>query len=101
MNYNELPVHTPWAYRQDAGKCASENRATYDRLREVCTRGEAPCGGRTVVKRLSPAYGRARYIVVCNPRRLDMDHIALFCDCGNLPFGYRVTNGSVIEIYTD
>lgn len=101
MNYNELPVHSQWAFRMDAEQCARENRVSYEKLREVCTRGEAPCGGKTVVKHLGPGYKKDRFSVVCNPKRLDMDHIALFCDRGNLPFGYRVGPGSVIEIYTD
>ena len=101
MIYNELPVHKQWAYRKDYEECSRENLATYDRLREVCTRGEAPCCGKTVVKRLTPSFGKDRYAVVCNPRRLDMDHIALFCDRGSLCFGYRVSEGSIIEIFTD
>ena len=98
---NALPVHSQWALRSDAEQCARENRATYDKLREVCTRGEAPCGGKTVVKQLGLARGMLRFAVVCNPNRLDMDHIALFCDRGDLGFGYRVGVGSVIEIFTE
>ena len=101
MKYNDLPVHSDWAFREDADMCAHENRMTYEKLREICTRGEAPCGGKTVVKPLGPVYGRTRYKVICNPTRLDMAHIALFCDRGNLCFGYSIGAGSVIEIFTD
>ena len=100
MRLNDMPVHTQWAFRQDADELRRENKATYERLREVCTRGEAPCGGRTVVRELSPMPDRRRFAVVCTPRRLDMDHIALFCDRGNLHHGYGVARGSVIEVYT-
>ena len=101
MKYNDLPVHTQYAFRNDAAKLHRENKDTYEKLREVCTRGEAPCGGKTVVKRLGAGISKDRYKVVCNPLGIDMDHIALFCDRGCLNFGYNVAAGSIIEIYTD
>ena len=100
MRYNELPAHESWSFREDADRCREENLATYEELRKVCTRGEAPCGGKVVVKELAPGYGHRRFHVVCNPIRLDSLHVALFCDRGGLPFGYRVEQG-VICVHTD
>ena len=101
MKYNDLPVHTQYAFRTDAPKLHRENKDTYDKLREICTRGEYPCGGKTVVKRLGATVDKDRYKVVCNPLGLDMDHIALFCDRGHLNHGYNVAAGGIIEIYAN
>lgn len=101
MKYNDLPVHSSWAFKKDAERLHMENQATYEALRGVCTRGEAPCGGKVVIKELGPAYGRRRFKVICNPIKLDSKHVALFCDRGNLCFGYTISGGGVIEIFTD
>ena len=101
MKYNELPAHSSWAFKKDADRLAAENKATYEALRKVCTRGELPCGGKVVVKEMGPVYHRRRFKVICNPIQLDSKHIALFCDRGNLCFGYTVTNSGGIEIFTD
>lgn len=74
--------------------------ATYDELCRVCTHGDAPIGGKVVVKDLGPAYAKHRYAVVSNPIGLDAEHIAFWCDGGNLCFGFGI-RGSVIEVYTD
>lgn len=75
-------------------------RETYARLCEVCTFGKEPIGGKVVVHDLGPGYTVHRYRIVSNPIGLDSEHIAYFCDGGNLCFGYR-TCGSLIEVYTD
>ena len=95
MNYNELPAHDSWAFWADAERFRDENRATYDKLRKVCTRGQSPCGGKVVVRELAPERGRRRFAVVCNPIRLDSLHVALFCDRGWLAYGYRVEQGII------
>lgn len=73
---------------------------TYDKLCKVCTFGEHPIGGLVVVRYLGPSYTKQRYAIVSNPIGLDAEHIAFFCDAGNLPFGFGMHAG-IIEVYTD
>lgn len=99
-DYNELPVHSPWAFTEDELRKANENRATYLRLKEVCVFGDEPDGEHVVVALSSHGYAHTTYRVVDNPIGLSMRHIALFCDDGNLCFGHSV-RGGYIDVYTD
>lgn len=101
MKYNELPVHTEWQFRGDAKELYDENLATYHELERVCMFGEASCGGKVVIKRMRPNGRSRRFHIINNPIRLDVAHIALFCDSGHLGFGYRSEGGGIIEIYGD
>lgn len=44
--------------------------------------------------------GYNEYTVINNPKGLSEDELALICDSGNVPFGYRAS-GNIIRIYTD
>lgn len=101
MKYNELPVHTEWQFRSDAKELYDENLATYRKLESVCMFGEASCGGKVVIKRMRSNGRSKRFHIINNPIRLDVAHIALFCDNGHLGMGYRSEGGGIIEIYTD
>lgn len=99
-SYNALPAHSAWAFTEDADVRSRENAETYDRLREVCEFGDEPDGDKVVVTEGAPLYLKNRYRVVSNPIGLDSLHTALFCDRGNLCFGYEYHAGT-IDVYTD
>lgn len=73
---------------------------TYEEVRRLCQFGNSPVDGKVVVRELSCRYASRRYEVVSNPIGLDYDSIALFCDSGNLPFGYHLRDG-IICVHTD
>lgn len=100
VDYNALPAHSAWAYTEGADRKSRENAETYERLREVCEFGYEPDGRKVVVMGLGPIFCRNRYFVVSNPIGLDALHVALFCDSGNLCFGYG-SHGEEIDVYTD
>lgn len=99
-DYNALPAHSAWAYTEGADRKSRENSETYERLREVCEFWDEPDGRKVVVMGLGPFYGRNRYCVISNPIGMDALHVALFCDGGNLCFGY-CSHGEQIDVYTD
>lgn len=86
--YNTLPAHSAWAYTDDEDRKRRENSETYERLCEFCELGDEPDGRKVVVAYVGPLYGINRYRVVSNPIGLDALHVALYCDRGNLCFGY-------------
>lgn len=49
---------------------------------------------------VGPLYHKNEYRVISNPLGLDALHVALFCDRGNLCFGYCY-RASLIDVYTD
>lgn len=82
---------------------------TYDELKKVCmfaTDGYTPTqqelDTKCVVKPIGISYGTANYRILNNPPHLHLskDEIALFCDDGNLPFGFG-SRGNYISVYTD
>lgn len=99
-DYNALPAHKAWAFTKDEDRKSRENAETYKRLREVCEFGEEPDGDKVVVTEGVPLYLKNEYRVISNPIGLDALHIALFCDRGNLCFGYYNRAG-LICVYTD
>lgn len=99
-DYNALPAHSAWAYTEDEDVKCRENAETYERLREVCEFGREPDGDKVVVMDCGPKYYVNEYQVISNPLCLDDLHVALFCDCGNLCFGYGSFAG-IIDVYTD
>lgn len=99
-DYNALPAHSAWAYTEGADMKCRENAETYERLREVCEFGGEPDGEKVVVMDVEPRYHVNEYQVISNPLGLDALHVALFCDRGNLCFGYGYNTG-IIDVYTD
>ena len=99
-DYNALPAHSAWAYAEDEDVKCRENAETYERLREVCEFGREPDGDKVVVMGCGPKYYANEYQVISNPLGLDALHVALFCDSGNLCFGYGY-NAGIIDVYTD
>ena len=99
-DYNALPAHNGWAFDKYADVKRHENAETYRRLRKVCEFGDKPDGDKVVVTEGVPLYLKNRYRVVSNPIGLDALHIALFCDRGNLCFGY-VCRAGIIDVHTD
>lgn len=99
-DYNALPAHKAWAFTENEDIMRRENRETYQRLLDVCEFGDKPDGDKVVVMDVGPIYHRNVYRVISNPIGLDVLHVALFCDRGNLCFGYAYCAG-LIEIYTD
>lgn len=99
-DYNALPAHSAWAYTEGADMKCRENAETYERLCEVCEFGGEPDGDKVVVTDVVPLYHRNEYRVISNPIGLDSLHVALFCDSGNLCFGYGY-NAGIIDVYTD
>lgn len=99
-DYNALPAHSAWAYTEDEDRKRRENADTYERLSEVCEFGDEPDGDKVVVMCVGPRYGRTEYRVISNLVGLDALHVALFCDDGNLCFGYDYRAG-LIDVYTD
>ena len=82
---------------------------TYDELKKVCmfaTDGYTPTpyelATKCVVKPIGVSYGCANYRILNNPPHLHLtnEEIALFCDGGNLPFGFG-SRGHCISVYTD
>lgn len=98
--HNDMPVHYDYAYTKNASEKARENGVTYDALCTACEFGTAPDGVHTIIQRGDLSYARHTYYVIDNPIGLDAAHIALFCDEGNLCFGYSAA-GNRIDIYTD
>lgn len=98
--YNALPVHYGYAFTPSAAQAASENAATYAALKDACMFGSEPDGTHTVIAHAGTSYARASYRVIDNPHGIDAAHIALFCDHGNLCFGYSACLGK-IDVYTD
>lgn len=98
-DYNALPAHKAWAYTKDEDRKRRENAETYKRLCEVCEFGDEPDGGKVVVMDVGSLYHRNEYRVISNPIGLDALHMALFCDRGNLCFGYGYCAG-LIDVYT-
>ena len=99
-DYNALPAHSAWAYTEGADMKCRENAETYKSLREVCKFGYEPDGDKVVVMGLDSTFYRYRYCVVIIPIGLVALHLALFCDSGNLCFGYG-SSGEQIDVYTD
>ena len=82
---------------------------TYDELKEICmfaTDGHTPTqqelDTKCVVKPIGISYGCANYRILSSPPHLHLtkEEIALFCDGGNLPFGFGAA-GNCISVYTD
>ena len=99
-DYNALPAHNGWAFDKYADVKRRENAETYERLREVCEFGDEPDGDKVVVMDVGALYHKNEYRVISNPICLDALHVALFCDRGNLCFGYGYRAG-IIDVYTD
>lgn len=97
---NKLPVHSPWAFKEDEGRKRLENLATYKEIEDLVVFGDTPIEGKVVVGRPRPSYGHTEYHIVSNPLGMSIRLIALWCDRGNLCFGYRV-EGPTICVYTD
>ncbi len=55
---------------------------------------------KTLVFYLGPGLYKQEYQVVHNGAGLLMDEIALFCDDGNLAFGYRLKGENIIIVHT-
>ena len=55
---------------------------------------------KSVILYYRDGYAHTDYLVLSNPHKLSDYELALFCDGGNLCFGYRVM-GSLITIHTD
>ena len=53
-----------------------------------------------VVESAGVGYAHNKYRVVKNAPRLSTKDLAIICDDGNLPFGYRV-QGGLIYVHTD
>lgn len=98
--YNALPVHYGYAFTPSAAQAAKENAETYDALQDVCKFGSEPDGTHTVIAHAGTSYARASYRVIDNPHGIDAAHLALFCDRGNLCFGYSASLDR-IDVYTD
>lgn len=99
-DYNALPAHKAWAFTKDEDRKRRENAETYKRLCEVCEFGDEPDGDKVVVMDVGPLYHKNEYRVISNQIGLDALHVALFCDHGNLCFGYGYCAG-LIDVYTD
>lgn len=97
---NALPVHYGYAFMPNAAQAATENAETYEQIKSVCKFGTAPDGTHTVIAHAGNNYARRTYRIISNPTNLDRAHIALFCDAGNLCFGYSAS-GDRLDIYTD
>ncbi len=54
---------------------------------------------KTLVFYLGPSIYKREYQVVHNGAGLLMDEIALFCDNGNLAFGYRLKKENIIIVH--
>lgn len=72
----------------------------FTQIRDLCTFGTRPVDDKVVVCHSGYGYGVTRYKVVSNPLRMPMDLIALYCDGGNLCFGYHAM-GDEICIHID
>ena len=72
----------------------------YETIKELCRFGKEPADNKVVVSLGKIQYGRHHYSVVSNPIDMPIDLIALFCDQGNLYFGYRAF-GNDICVFTD
>ena len=82
---------------------------TYDELKKVCmfvqdgyTPTQQELDTKCIVKPIGVGYGTSDYRILNNPPHLHLtkEEIALFCDGGNLPFGYGAA-GNYISVYTD
>lgn len=82
---------------------------TYDELKKVCmfaadgyTPTQQELDTMCIVRPIGIGYGTANYRILNNPPHLHLtkEEIALFCDGGNLPFGYGAA-GNCISVYTD
>lgn len=85
--------------------------SNYERYQELCekyrvTRREPQLVGKTlddfdvVVHHVGTGYAHVKYAVLKNTVRLSTEDLAIICDEGNLPFGYR-TQGGIIIVHTD
>lgn len=99
-DYNALPAHKAWAYTENEDIKRRENHDTYQRLLEVCEFGDKPDADKVVVMDVGPIYHKNVFRVISNPIGLDVLRVALFCDRGNLCFGYGYCAG-LIDVYTD
>lgn len=72
----------------------------FKQIRDMCTYGREPVEGKVVVCHSGVGHGISMYRIVSNPLNMPTDLIALYCDGGNLCFGYHM-NGSEICIHTD
>lgn len=79
---------------------AEENYKAYEKIRDLCQFGTRPVEGKVVVQHEMAGYSHDRYRIISNPIGLPIDLIALFCDSGNLRFGYH-TDGTDIYVHTD
>jgi hypothetical protein len=55
---------------------------------------------KAIVDHAGTGYAHKKYRVVHNPNKLSTNELALFCDRGNLCFGYRC-QGGLILVHTD
>lgn len=78
----------------------SGGRSAYEEIRDLVTFGKRPVDGKVVVGPPQVLYGTHAHRIVSNPLGMRTELIALWCDCGNLPFGYRVQEDRII-VFTD
>ena len=90
MNYNDLPVHSEWVFLDESmEKAQIENKQTYEIIKDLA-----------VIECVGSGYGHTEYRVKENRYNLDLEHLALIADKGNLCFGYR-GNEKIVIIHTD
>ena len=67
--------------------------ARYEQIKKYVGKG-------VVVKPIGFGYATAKYLVVRNDPGLSDKDLAIICDKGNLPFGFR-REDNIIYVYTD
>ena len=69
-------------------------------IRDMCTFGTKPVDDKVVVCHSGYSHGVTRYRVISNPLNMPSRLVALYCDGGNLCFGYHAS-GDEICVHTD
>lgn len=95
-----MKVYSAYAYEPGENEKAKANREAYEQLKHLCKFGDKPDGTHTIIEHAGVTYGSSRYRIIDNAAGLTNAEIAVFCDGGNLCFGYSAAL-DFIDVFTD
>lgn len=105
----ERRVYSSWAFSENEKEKSNINREIYKDLKDKCAMTyDSKLKEITDEMKKQKAYllfdghgyAHVKYRILSNPNNLSTSELALFCDNGNLCFGYR-TSGNTIIVHTD
>ena len=99
--YNQLNVE-PYDF-SDNDKYRAQCKRNFeivDQLKDIIVFSHTPVPGKVTVTPASVRRGCHKHRILSNPIRLKNELIALYCDNGNLCFGWSI-NKATITIWTD